>query len=194
MQSPPLAPDFTDGPLSALLAYAEADRAPPVEQWHPAHCGSIDIRIMADGRWFHEGGEIKRPAMVRLFSRILRREADGGFVLVTPAEQLAITVDDAPFIAVELRTDGEGDAQTLSFRMNTGDIVVAGADHPLTLRDGPAGRLPYLRVRGGADRALEARLARPVYYALAEMALDDASGGAPCVRSGGMDFAIGDAV
>jgi uncharacterized protein len=180
-------PPFADTPLAELIAWADSDRAPPVDQWHPAHRGSIDIRIAADGRWFHEGGEIKRAAMVRLFSRILRREGDGSHVLVTPAEQLTITVDDAPFVAAEVRVEGEREAQTLAFRLNTDDIVIAGAAHPLILRDGPAGCLPYLHVRGDSDRPLLARLARPVYYALADLADDSGR-----VMSDGVRFVIGE--
>ena len=180
-------PDFSRASLQALDAFVAGDALPPVESWHPAQVGAIDIRITADGRWLHEGGEITRPRMVRLFSRILRREGNGEHVLVTPAEKLTITVEDAAFIAVELRVEAAGAAQQLLFRLNTGDIVTAGAEHPLVLRDGPAGRLPYLRVRGTAAAPLEARLARPVYYALADLA--DAEG---MVASSGMSFALGD--
>jgi uncharacterized protein len=182
----PAAPDFATTPLDTLGAWIDGDSLPPVDSWHPEREGSIDIRIAADGRWYHEGGEITRPAMVRTFARILRREADGGHVLVTPAEKLRITVEDAPLIAVEARIDGAGDTQTIAFRLNSAEGVMAGADHPLRLRAGPAGILPYLHVRGPADRAIEARLARPVYYQLAEIA--DADG---MVTSGGMRFALG---
>lgn len=180
-------PDFATSPLDDLATWIHADAPPPVDTWHPDRTGVIDIRIAADGRWFHEGGEIRRPAMVRLFSRILRREDDGSFVLVTPAERLAITVDDAPFVAVEMKVEGDGKGRRIAFRLNSGDIVIAGADHPITLRDGPAGRLPYLHVRGPADRSLDARLSRAVYYALVDLA--DADG---AVDSDGRRFVIGD--
>jgi hypothetical protein len=183
---PPL-PDFKDSSLAMLSAWADADQLPPVENWHPAHCGSIDMRITADGRWFHEGGEIRRPAMVRLFSRILRRESDGSFVLVTPAERLTITVDDAPFVAVELKQEGQGGAAQLAVRLNIDEIVVIGADHPLILHSGPAGLLPYVHVRGAMDRPLLARPTRALYHELALMA--DAQGQ---VFSGGMGFAVGE--
>lgn len=176
-------PDFNTASLAELMAFADGDAPPPVDAWHPEHCGTIDIRIAADGRWYHEGSEIRRAAMTRLFSRILRREADGAHVLVTPAEKMTIAVEDAPFVAVEMRAE----AGRLIFRLSSGDIIVAGPAHPLTLRDGPAGRLPYLRVRGTAQRPLEARLARPVYYALAELA--DAGGR---VTSDDVSFAIGE--
>lgn len=182
--SPP--PDFNDSPLDALLRHADGAQRPPVDSWHGGRRGTIDMRITADGRWWHEGGEIKRPAMVKLFSSILRREADGAHVLVTPHECLTISVDDAAFVAQELRVESAGETQQLLFRLNTGDIIVAGPDHPLLVRDGPAGPLPYLVVVRGQTGVLEARLARPVYYALAELA--DADG---AVVSGGARFVIG---
>lgn len=185
LTNPP--PDFSALSLSTLAEWAGNDRLPPVADWHPAHEAMIDIVIRADGRWFHEGGEITRPAMVRLFSRILRREADGSHVLVTPAEKLAITVEDAAFVAVEMKREREGADQRLGFRLNSGDVVMAGADHPLVLRDGPAGRLPYLHVRTAGAGVLESRLARPVYYELAMLA-DEAGQ----VVSDGIAFAIGD--
>lgn len=185
----PSVPDFTATSLDDLAAFIAGDTLPPVERWSPAHSGTIDIRIAADGRWFHEGGEIARPAMVRAFSRILRREGDGSYALVTPAEKLAITVEDAPLLAVEARVEGEGAAQTIALRLNTDHMVLIGADHPLVSRDGPAGRLPYLRVSGSAERPVEARLSRSTYYQLAEIADGDGR-----VWSGGMRFALADAV
>ncbi len=153
--------------LDDLVRHAGGQTALPVENWHPKHVGTIDIRIAVDGRWIHEGGEIKRPAMVRLFSSILRREEDGSYVLVTPAEKLAITVDDAPFIAVELKSEGEGAARELALRLNTGDIVIAGPEHVIVSRGTEEAPAHYIHVRGG----LEARLARSVYYELAEIAI-----------------------
>jgi hypothetical protein len=160
-------------------------KLPPVERWNPEHCGDSAMRIARDGSWFHEGSPIGRPAMVRLFSTILRREPDGGFVLVTPAEKLDIEVEDAPFVAVELKSEGEGRERSLAFRLNTGDLVVAGPDHGLRFAAGEDGPLPYLHVRSG----LEARIARPVYYELAEIALDEA-GDPPGLWSGGAFFAM----
>jgi hypothetical protein len=120
--------------------------------------------------------------MVRLFSTILRREPDGRFVLVTPVEKLDIEVEDAPFVAVELKAEGEGEAGSLAFRLNTGDLVIAGPGHPLRFEAGPEGPHPYLEVRAGLD----ALVARPVYYELAELAL--ASGDPPGVWSNGAFF------
>jgi hypothetical protein len=166
--------------LAEIARLAAARRLPPVAQWTPAHCGHSDMRIARDGTWFHEGSPIGRAAMVRLFSTILRREPDGSHVLVTPVEKLTIDVEDAPFLAVELKSEGEGEARSLAFRLNTGDLVVAGPDHALRL-----GARPYLHVRGG----LEALIARPVYYELAELALAE-GGDPPGLWSGGAFFAL----
>src|SRR3954464_8833946 len=166
----PMAPapeDLASLSLADIARLAAERRLPPVEQWNPTHCGPSDMRIARDGTWFHQGSPIGRAAMVRLFSTILRREPDGRHVLVTPVEKLDIEVEDAPFVAVEVKSEGEGPRRSLAFRLNTGDMVVAGSDHPLRFEAGEDGPHPYLRVRGG----LEALVARPVYYELAELAL-----------------------
>lgn len=153
--------------LDGLIERAGSLRGPaPVHLWNPAHCGAIDIRIDHHGGWHHEGRPIPREALVRLFSIVLRREPDGSYVLVTPAEKLTITVEDVPFIAVEMAIDGEGEAQKLILRTNVGDVVTVDAEHPLRVAAGAAsdGLVPYVRVRGG----LEARLARPLVHELAQ--------------------------
>lgn len=156
--------------LADIARLAEARTLPPVEKWNPDHCGDSAMRIARDGTWYHEGSPIGRPEMVRLFSTILRREPDGHYVLVTPVEKLDIVVEDAPFVAVELKSEGGGRERRLAFRLNTGDLVVAGPDHRLRFEAGPH---PYLEIRAGLD----ALVARPVYYELAELAL--AEGAAP---------------
>src|ERR1043165_1428960 len=138
MPMPPPPEDLSRLSLAEIARLVEEKRLPPVEKWHPTHCGDSQMRIARDGTWYHEGSPIGRPAMVRLFSTILRREPDGGFVLVTPAEKLDIIVEDAPFVAVELRTENEGEHRCLAFRLNTGDLVVAGPDHPLRFELGPS--------------------------------------------------------
>ncbi len=173
MPSPEPPPDLSGLSLADIARMVADKKLPPVETWNPSHCGHSAMRIAADGTWFHEGTAIARPAMVRLFANILRREPDGRHVLVTPAERLDIDVDDAPFVAVEVKSDGEGAARTLAFRLNTGDVVVAGADHPMTIADHGHGPHPYLRVRGGLD----ALIARSVFYELAEWALAEDAGG-----------------
>lgn len=132
-------------------------------------CGDLDIRIAVDGTWYHEGAPIRRLPLVRLFASVLSRDASGDYWLVTPVERARIRVDDVPFLAVELKTEGEGRAQRLSFRTNLDDWVTAGPSHPISFRPQPGGRepAPYVAVRDG----LEARLSRPVYYELAERAL-----------------------
>ncbi len=126
MPAPAPPADLSSLGLAEIARLAEARKLPPVEQWNPSHCGDSFMRIARDGTWFHEGGPIGRPAMVRLFSSILRREPDGSFVLVTPVEKLDIDVEDAPFVAVEVKSEGEGRERNLAFRLNIGDLVIAG--------------------------------------------------------------------
>jgi hypothetical protein len=185
MPMPPALPDLSGLSLADIARLAEEKKLPPVERWNPDNCGTSDMRIARDGTWFHQGSPIGRQAMVRLFSTILRREPDGGYVLVTPVEKLDIEVEDAPFVAVELKSEGEGENRSLAFRLNTGDLVVAGPDNPLRLAAGEDGPHPYVEVR----RGLEALIARPVYYELANLAL--AEGAEPAgLWSGGVFFAL----
>ena len=181
----PAPPDLSGLSLADIARLLQEEKLPPVDRWTPEHCGSSGMRIARDGTWFHEGSPIARPAMVRLFSTILRREPDGSFVLVTPVEKLDIEVEDAPFVAVELKSEGEGETRSLAFRLNTGDLVVAGPDHPLRFAGGGDGPHPYVEVR----RGLDALIARPVYYELANLALAD--GGEPAgLWSGGAFFPL----
>jgi len=166
-------PDLSTLSLAEIVRLVEERKLPPVERWNPTHCGHSGMRIARDGTWFHEGSPIGRINMVRLFSTVLRREPDGRYVLVTPVEKLDIDVEDAPFVAVELKAEGEGRDAMLAFRLNTGDLVTAGPDHRLRFAQGEDGPRPYLHVRGG----MEALIARPVYYELVEIAL--AAGDAP---------------
>jgi len=164
-------PDLAGMPLEEIARLVAERKLPPVAKWNPTHCGHSHMRIARDGTWFHEGSPIGRPAMVRLFSTILRREPDGGYVLVTPVEKLDIDVEDAPFVAVELRAEGQGRDRRLAFRLNTDELVVADVDHPIRCEDHEDGPRPYVRVRDG----LEALIARPVYYELVQHALDEES-------------------
>jgi hypothetical protein len=184
---PPPTEDLAGLSLAEIARLAEEKKLPPVDKWNPSHCGDSEMRIARDGTWYHQGSPIGRQAMVRLFSTILRREPDGRFVLVTPVEKLDIEVEDAPFVAVEVKSEGQGETASLAFRLNTGDLVIAGPGHALRFEDGPEGPHPYLKVRGG----LEALVARPVYYELAEIAL--AGGGPAGLWSGGAFFAMGPA-
>lgn len=182
--SPPA--DITGLSLAEIATLAAERRLPPVESWHPARCGDSEMRIARDGTWFHQSEPIRRPAMVRLFSTILRREADGGYVLVTPAEKLDIRVEDAPFVAVELRAEGNGRDRRLAFRLNTGDLIVAGPEHRLRIETRDDGPHPYLHVRGG----MEALLSRAVYYELADLMLEEGAT-PPGLWSDGAWFPLG---
>lgn len=177
--------DLSSLSLGEIARLAEAKKLPPVESWNPEHCGSSKMRIARDGTWFHENSPIGRLAMVRLFSTILRREDDGGFVLVTPVEKLEIEVEDAPFTAVELKTEGEGRDRQLAFRLNTGDVLIAGAQNPLRFTSDAYGPHPYLKVRDGLD----ALISRPVYYELVNLALAEKAN-PPGLWSGGMFFSL----
>ena len=188
MPSPPPPQDLSRLSLAQIAQLAEDRRLPPVESWNPAHCGDSEMRIARDGTWFHQGSQIGRAPMVRLFSNILRREGDGGFVLVTPVEKLSIEVEDAPFLAIEVKIEGQGQDTVLAFRLNTGDVVVAGPDHPLRFAAREDGPHPYLHVRGG----LEALVGRAVWYELANLALADDEN-PPGLWSRGAFFAFGDA-
>jgi len=153
--------------LAELQKLIDERRLPPVDRWNPGHCGDSRIRIARDGTWYHEGSPIRRPAMVRLFSTVLRREPDGRHVLVTPAEKLDIEVESTAFRAVEMSREGGGLEQRIAFRLDSGDAVILGPEHPLHIVDTPGGPSQRLLVRHG----LEAELTRPVYYELAELAL-----------------------
>jgi uncharacterized protein len=167
MPMPDLIKDMSRLSLAEIGQYASDANLPPVDMWDPPFTGPSHVRIAQDGRWFHKGDLIIRENLVRLFASILRREADGGFMLVTPIEKQSVDVEDAPFIAIEVRSEGEGTARKLAFRTTIGDMVIADAEHHLrfeSLADGPA---PYILIRAG----LEARIVRPVFYELAELAL-----------------------
>lgn len=170
-------------PAAALAALAQSAREaggegerglPPVHLWHPENCGELDMRIGRDGLWYYLGTPIGRKRLVRLFSTVLRKDDDGYF-LVTPVEKIGITVEDVPFVAVRMAVEGEGRGQALAFETNVGDRVVIDADHPLwfTPAEGPDAEegevTPYLLVRA----RLEARIARPVFFDLVELAVDE---------------------
>lgn len=176
------APDLAMLNLSEIAELAAARKLPPVETWDPAQTGDSEMRIGADGTWFHQGSEIRRPAMVRAFSSLLRCESDGQHWLVTPSQKLSIDVEDAAFVAVEMQSEGEFEKRCLAFRLNSDDLVMAGPTSELALREG----LPYLYVRNG----LWAKVARSVYYQLAEIGLSE-SPEFPKVWSNGVAFKIG---
>ncbi|TCP62816.1 hypothetical protein EV663_10176 [Rhodovulum bhavnagarense] len=149
--------------LANAARAAAGDGLPPVHKWNPPFCGDLDMRIARDGTWFYQGTPIGRPGLVRLFSTILKREGDRYF-LVTPVEKVGITVDDAPFVAVDFERGEDG---VLSFTTNVGDRVAAGPDHPIRVeRDPQTGEpAPYLHVRAG----LEALIDRKSFYRLVDI-------------------------
>jgi len=176
-----------------LLGQIPQDRKkgpPPVHLWNPPFCGDLDMRIARDGRWYYMGTPIGRPAMVRLFSSVIRRDGDDYF-LVTPVEKVGIQVEDVPFVATRLEVEGEGEAQVLRFFTHVEDEVEAGPEHPLRFEIDPRTQepAPYVHVRAN----LEALIHRNVFYQLVDLAV-------PCdidgqewlgVWSGGKCFPIG---
>jgi hypothetical protein len=155
-----------DSGLDGIMG--EAKRAgtkgpPPVHLWNPPFCGDLDMRIATDGTWYYQGTPIGRPALVRLFASVLKRE-HGKHFLVTPVEKVGIVVDDAPFLAVEMRSEDAAGGAILNFRTNVDDWVACNAEHPLRFEPetGTGGLKPYLHVR----RDLWAKVSRPLFYDL----------------------------
>ena len=173
------------------MAHPPGRSLPPVDQWHPERALEIGLEIRGDGSWWHEGTQIVRDKLVRLFSTILRKDADGSVWLVTPQEKVAVAVEDAPFLAVRVDRLGEGAAQQLVFTTSLGDTVIAGPEHTLRVETDPdtLEPSPYVLVRG----RLEARLSRAVFYELAELAELSSSGETMGVWSDGAFFEIGPA-
>jgi len=161
---------ITGQSLDAIAALVADRTLPPVDKWNPTHCGNSEMRIARDGSWYHQGAPITRPAMVRLFSTVLRREPDGSHVLVTPVEKLVIEVEGTAFIALEMESEGAGENRRIALSLNSGDALVIGRDHPLSIHEDEHGSQPRVLVRHG----LEATLARALYYELAEIALAEA--------------------
>lgn len=179
---------------SRLLAAAEQSPArkvaAPVDCWNPPLLGDLDLAILRDGTWRYQGSPIRRESLVLLFSRILRREPDRSYSLVTPVERWRIRVEDVPFVAVDFSVRGRAVDQEIEFLTNVGDRVIASAEHPIRIGDQPdrGAYPPYVEVR----RGLEARLDRKTYHRLAEF-VEDAEGDAgriPGVRSAGVFFPL----
>lgn len=177
-------PELAALTLEDIAALATARKLPPLDRWEPATEGDSEMRIAADGRWYHQGGQITRPAMVRAFASILIRDAAGQHWLMTPTQKLSIEVEDAALIAVDLKQDN-GD---IAFRLNIDDFVVAGPEHPIRVAGDPDTPAIYLAVRHG----IEARLNRSTYADLVEIALADNPQGSDdlSVTSGGVRFAL----
>jgi uncharacterized protein len=152
--------------ITGSLARATAKGPPAVEQWNPPFCGNLDMRIATDGTWFYLKTPIGRPALVKLFASVLKREGNSYF-LVTPVEKCGITVDDAPFLAVELKIEDTSEGRVLHFRTNVDDWVACGPDHGLRFEPeaGTGGLKPYLHVR----RDLWAKVTRTLFFDLVEL-------------------------
>jgi hypothetical protein len=152
--------------ITSAARRAGSHGSPPVHLWDPPFCGDLDMRIAADGTWFYLGTPIGRPALVKLFASVLKRESDR-YYLVTPVEKCGITVDDAPFLAVEMDVETGDAGQVLHFRTNVDDRVACGPGHALRFEPeaGTGGLKPYLHVR----RDLWAKVTRPLFYDLVEL-------------------------
>jgi len=181
------------GGLEAIAASLPREKGalPPVERWNPPFCGDIDMKIASDGTWFYQKTPIGRPALVKLFASVLKREGDMYF-LVTPVEKVGIVVEDAPFLAVELAVADAPEGPVLSFRTNVDDHVAAGPGHALRFEPEASGGLkPYLHVR----RDLWAKVTRALFYDLVARGEErDVDGKAMFgVASGGEFFPMADA-
>lgn len=177
-------------PQAFIREIPKVDGPAPVHLWDPPFCGDIDLRIARDGTWYYQGSPIRRQAMVRLFSSVLRRDGDKYF-LVTPVEKLGITVEDCPFVAVALENDSSAEPCVLRFTLNNGEQVPLDDEHVLRVEEGEHDQPhPVLPVRAG----LEALVSRAVFYELVEQAeekADDAGGTQLVVTSAGDTFPLG---
>lgn len=176
--------------LEALIRSAGPACMPrPVDDWNPPYCGNIGMRIRRDGVWMYQGTPIARPALVKLFASILRKDDDGRTYLVTPAEKVDVEIEDAPFLAVDMAVTGSGESQKLTFRTNVDDVVTVGEANPMRfVRQDPSGGLkPYIRVRG----RLEALATRAVYADLVALAVSGETLGSLGVWSSGTWWGMG---
>ena len=179
------------GNLETLVNGVPERRPAPVESWNPPYCGDIGLKICGDGTWLYRESPVRRPALVKLFAGVLRKDADGRTFLVTPVEKVDVDVEDAPFLAVEMDVRGKGRDQQLTFRTNVDDFVACGPEHPLRFAEqGPgSGLKPYVLVRG----RLEALLTRALVHDLVALAIEETREGQRVagIWSGGAFFPIG---
>ena len=166
MSAKPLEPASADSIATTVMAATKTPGLPPVEKWDPPFCGDLDMRIARDGTWFYLGTPIGRFELVKLFSSVLRKDGDKYF-LVTPVEKVGLTVDDAPFVAVDFTALEQGKEQILTFETQVGDFSIASADNPIRIvRDTETGEpSPYVHIRAG----LEALIDRKSFYRLIDL-------------------------
>ncbi len=179
-----MAADHNSGTFDALLEEAAAHRRPPIHAWHPDEEIPFDMRIAADGSWYHEGSRITRPRLVRLFASILRRE-DGEHWLITPTQRAKVEVDDAAFVVIAAEHRDTPAGGDILFSTNVGDHFILGDEHPLEMRHTRRGNVPYVLVRDGLD----ARVGQSVYYWLIEHHLAERHGRYGIASAGGF-FAL----
>ena len=176
--------DAVDRMLAQISAGKVRGSSPPIDRWDPPLSGDMDLVIDVDGRWIHEGSEIHREPLVRLFASILRYEDGIGYVLVTPVEKWRIQVEDVPFVATAMAQRNRNGRVVFCFATNVGDEACADARHPIEMGSRNGSPVPYILVRDG----LKARLSRPVFYELAEHAHESA--GRHGITSDGVFFAL----
>ena len=177
--------------IETIYSFSKSNKKslPPIEKWNPPFCGDIDMTISKSGKWYYMGSEIKRPAMVKLFSGILRLESDNSYYLVTPVEKVRIQVEDAPFVAVAITIEQSEGMNTVTFRTNLNDEIVLSKENPLSIEikknDEPS---PYITVRNN----LRALISRSVFYELVDLAETIPIDGVPylAIKSQGEIFKI----
>ena len=155
--------------IETIYSFSKSNKKslPPIEKWNPPFCGDIDMTISKSGKWYYMGSEIKRPAMVKLFSGILRLESDNSYYLVTPVEKVRIQVEDAPFVAVAITKEQSEGMNTVTFRTNLNDEIVLSKENPLSIEIKQNGEpSPYITVRNN----LRALISRSVFYELVDLA------------------------
>ena len=177
--------------IETIYSFSKSNKKslPPIEKWNPPFCGDIDMTISKSGKWYYMGSEIKRPAMVKLFSGILRLESDNSYYLVTPVEKVRIQVEDAPFVAVAITKEQSEGMNTVTFRTNLNDEIVLSKENPLSIEikknNEPS---PYITVRNN----LRALISRSVFYELVDLAETIPIDGVPylAIKSQGEIFKI----
>ena len=177
--------------IETIYSFSKSNKKslPPIEKWNPPFCGDIDMTISKSGKWYYMGSEIKRPAMVKLFSGILRLESDNSYYLVTPVEKVRIQVEDAPFVAVAITKEQSEGMKTVTFRTNLNDEIVLSKENPLSIEIKQNGEpSPYITVRNN----LRALISRSVFYELVDLAETMPIDGVPylAIKSQGEIFKI----